>query len=70
MSTSVLPTLRQVKEQFAQLTPDEQSQLASEIAEQLRQAPPEPRQRFLEGYGAGLFPPTVLQEARARLGAQ
>jgi hypothetical protein len=63
----VLPQLRTAREQMANLQPQEREQLANEIAEAMKEASPEDRKAFQEGFGQGFFPPDVVNAVKAKL---
>jgi len=67
LKNMVLPQLREARQQMANLTPDEREHLANEIVQALRDASPEDRQAFTEGFGVGFFPPEVVDSVKARL---
>lgn len=63
----VLPPLREAREQMANLEPAQREQLAHEIVEGLKEASPEDRKAFLDGFGAGFFPRDVVDAVKARM---
>lgn len=65
--STVLPAARQAKERMANLTPDEQKQLADGIVDGLNSASPADRKAFFEGVGLGFFPAPVVEQVRARV---
>jgi hypothetical protein len=65
--STVLPPLMDAKARFAELTAPEQTELATQITTELERAPAKERQEFLDGFGTGLFPESVLQQVRAKL---
>jgi len=67
MKTMVLPKLREAHERMANLTPEEREQLSGEIAQAMKDASPEDRKTFQEGFGVGFFPPDVVESVRAKL---
>ena len=67
MKNMVLPKLREAHEQMARLTADEREQLADGIAQAMKDATPEDRKVFQEGFGVGFFPPDVVESVRAKL---
>jgi hypothetical protein len=67
MKNMVLPQLREARAQFANLSPDERERLATEIAQAIKEAPPEDRKAFQDGFGAGFFPPDVVEAVKAKL---
>lgn len=67
MKNMVLPKLREARERMANLTPEEREQLSSEIAQAMKDASPEDRKVFQEGFGVGFFPPEVVDAVRAKL---
>jgi hypothetical protein len=67
LKTMVLPALRQAKERMAALSLEEQQQLADGMLEALNNASPGDRKAFLEGFGAGFFPPSVVEQVRAKV---
>lgn len=67
MKTMVLPQLRAAREQMANLTPEQREQMADEIAQAMRDAEPEDRKAFADGFGVGFFPPEVVDAVRAKL---
>ncbi len=62
--------MRQAREQMAALSPDEQQQLAAQIADELRDAPADERKQMLDALGRGFLPPAVVEGVRAKLGAR
>jgi hypothetical protein len=67
MKTMVLPPLRDAKAKLANLTPEEQDELANAMVEQLRSASPQDRKVFLEGFGQGFFPQPVVDKVKQQL---
>ena len=67
MKNMVLPQLREARAQLANLSPDERNRLATEIAQAIKEAPPEDRKAFQDGFGAGFFPPDVVEAVKAQL---
>ena len=67
MKNMVLPQLRSAREQMANLQPEEREQLATEIAQAMKDLPPDDRKAFQDGFGAGFFPPDVVTAVKARL---
>jgi hypothetical protein len=63
----VLPQLRTAREQMANLQPAEREQLADEIATAMKQASPEDRKAFQQGFGQGFFPPEVVEAVKAKM---
>jgi hypothetical protein len=68
MKNTVLPALRQLRQDLDALTPEEQSALADNIVEGLNEASPGDRKAFLDGFGAGFYPAPVVEMVRSRLG--
>jgi hypothetical protein len=68
MKSLVLPRLRSTREQLANLTPDEQDELADGLEGAVREATPAERKSLREGLGLGYFPAPVVEKVRARLG--
>ncbi len=64
---TVLPPLMDARQRFADLTPPEQTELAAQIAAELERTPAKERQEFLDGFGTGLFPDSVIQQVRAKI---
>ena len=52
---------------MASLQPEEREQLATEIAQAMKDMPPTDRKAFQEGFGAGFFPPDVVTAVKAQL---
>jgi glutamine synthetase adenylyltransferase len=67
MKNMVLPQLRSAREEMANLAPEEREQLATEIAQAMKDLPPEDRKAFQEGFGAGFFPPEVVTAVKDKL---
>ncbi|MCC7463503.1 MAG: hypothetical protein IT480_13705 [Gammaproteobacteria bacterium] len=67
LKNMVLPRLREARERMANLTPEEREHLAGEIAQAMRDAEPEDRDAFADGFGAGFFPPDVVEAVKAKL---
>jgi len=67
LKNMVLPQLRTARETMANLTPEERTQLADEIVEGLKDASPEDRKAFQEGFGLGFFPPDVGERVKAKM---
>ena len=65
--STVLPAARQAKERMANLSPDEQKQLADGVVEALTSASPADRKAFFDGMGLGFFPAPVVDQVRARV---
>ena len=63
----VLPQLREAREQMTNLQPQEREQLANDIVDGLKEASPEDRKAFLDGFGAGFFPRDVVDAVRAKV---
>jgi hypothetical protein len=63
----LLPQLRAAREQMANLQPEEREQLANDIAQAMKDASPEDRKAFQDGFGAGFFPPEVTTAVKAKL---
>jgi len=59
----LLPQIRDTKAKLANLTPEQQDELAQGIADALRQAGPADRKAFQEGLGLGFFPKAVVDKA-------
>jgi hypothetical protein len=66
LKNMLLPQLRSAREQMANLQPQEREQLANEMTEALKDASPEDRKAFLDGFGAGFFPRDVVDAVRAK----
>lgn len=64
--TMLLPRLVETRARLAALPPEQQQQLAEQIAEALREASPADRRAFRDGFGAGFIPPAVVQQLRER----
>ena len=67
MKNMVLPRLRDTKARLAELTPEEQNQLADGLVDALKQASPQDRKAFLDGVGIGFFPAPVMETVRAKI---
>jgi hypothetical protein len=67
MRSTVLPAARQAKERMADLSPDEQKQLADGMVEALNSASPADRKAFFDGMGLGFFPAPVVEQVRSRV---
>ena len=65
--STVVPAARQAKERMANLSPDEQKQLADGVVEALASATPADRKAFFDGLGLGFFPAPVVEQVRARV---
>jgi hypothetical protein len=70
LKTIVLPSLRETRERLANLTPDEQDQLAQGMIDALQKATPTDRRAFFDGMGAGFFPGPVVEKVRAAMAGQ
>jgi hypothetical protein len=67
LKNMMLPQLRTARETMASLTPEERTQLADEIVEGLKEASPEDRKTFQDGFGLGFFPPDVVERVKTKL---
>jgi hypothetical protein len=67
MKNMVVPQLRSAREQMANLQPEEREQLATEIAQAMKDLSPEDRKAFQEGFGSGFFPPDVVTAVKSKL---
>lgn len=67
MKNMVLPALRDTKARLASLTPEERNQLIDGLVDGLREASPQDRKLFLDGFGAGFFPAPVVEGVRAKM---
>ena len=67
LKNMMLPQLRTARETMASLTPEERTQLADEIVESLKEASPEDRKTFQDGFGLGFFPPDVVERVKTKL---
>ena len=67
LKNMVLPQLRDARAQMANLEPAEREQLANGIVDGLKEASPEDRKAFLDGFGAGFFPRDVVDAVRAKV---
>jgi hypothetical protein len=63
----VLPQLRMAREQMANLPPEEREQLANDIVEAMKEASPEDRKAFQQGFGQGFFPREVVDAVKAKM---
>ena len=70
MFKPIVPQLRQARDEMRALSPAEQDELASNMAEELRAVPADDRKSFLESLDGGFFPPRVSAGVKARLGAK
>lgn len=70
LKTIVLPSLREARARLADLTPEEQDQLAQGMVDALRKASPTDRKAFFDGMGAGFFPGPVVEKVRAAMAGQ
>ena len=68
MMKSVLPQVREARDQMRQLSPVEQDELAAVLAQELDQAPVADRKQMLTGLRGGLFPPRVVDALNKRYG--
>ena len=68
MMKTVLPQVREARDQMRLLSPGEQDELATVLAEELDQAPVADRKQMLTGLGGGLFPPRVVDALNKRYG--
>ena len=68
MRSMVIPQLQQTRDKLANLTPEEQDQLAEGFANAFKEATPGDRKSIQEGLGTGFFPAPVVEKVRARLG--
>lgn len=62
--------MRAARQEMAALGPDEQQQLAAQMADEMKDAPAEDRRTMLDALGGGFFPPAVVEGVRARLGVR
>jgi hypothetical protein len=67
MKNMVLPQLRTAREQMANLQPERRDQLASEITQAMKDASPEDRKAFQEGFGVGFFPTDVVEAVKSKM---
>ncbi len=65
LKAMLLPQLQAMKQRLADLTPEDQQRLADELVQALREADARDRKAFGDGFGAGFFPPSVVQRVRA-----
>ena len=63
----VLPQLRLAREQMANLQPEEREQLANDIVEAMKEASPEDRKAFQQGFGQGFFPREVVDAVKLKM---
>jgi hypothetical protein len=70
IKTTVLPRLREAKQRLANLTPEEQDQLAQSMIEELQKASAADRKAFLDGLGVGFFPAPVVEKVQAGVAAR
>lgn len=68
IKNTVLPALRDARQQMNNLTPEEQSLLTDGLVDSLQHTSVRDRDLFLEGFGAGFFPAPVVESVRARIG--
>ena len=68
MMKSVLPQVREGRDQMRQLSPDEQDELATVLAQDLDKVPVADRKQMLTGLRGGLFPPRVVDALNKRYG--
>jgi hypothetical protein len=67
LKNMVVPQLRASRDMMASLSPEERLQLADEIVDGLKEASPEDRKAFQDGFGIGFFPPDVVERVKAKL---
>ena len=68
MMKSVLPQVREARDQMRLLSPGEQDELAAVLAQDLDQVPVGDRKQMLTGVRGGLFPPRVVDALNKRYG--
>src|SRR5258706_8150853 len=67
LKSMLLPRLIEAKAKLANLTPEEQRDLADTMVEELRNAPIADRSVFLDGgYGRGFYPATIVDRIKSR----
>jgi len=67
MKNVVMPAARQGKERMANLSPEEQKQLADGMVDALNSASDADRKAFFDGLGIGFFPAPVVEQVRGRV---
>ena len=70
MMKSMLPQVREARDQMRQLSPQEQDELATVLAQELDQVPEADRKQMLAGLRDGLFPPRVVDALNKRYGVR
>ena len=68
MMKPMLPKMRDARDQMRALSPEEQDELAANLAQELDKASPAERKAMLGELGGGLFPPRVVENLHARYG--
>jgi hypothetical protein len=69
MMKPMIPQLRQARDEMRALSPSEQDEIATVLAQELRALPADQRAALLEHLDSGFFPPRVAQGAKAGLAA-
>ena len=70
LKSTILPSLRETRQRLANLTLEEQDQLAQGMIDALRKAAPADREAFFDGVGLGFFPAPVVEKVRSALGGR
>jgi hypothetical protein len=70
MMKPILPKLRDAREQMRALSPEEQDELAANLASELDKAPAADRKAMLGELDGGLFPPRVAEALNTRYGTK
>jgi len=70
MFKPMVPQLREARDQMRALSPAEQDELASAMAEELQSVSTDDRKVFIESLDGGFFPPRVSEGVKAQLGAK
>jgi len=70
MLKPMIPQMRQARTQLYALSPEEQDEVAAQIAQEARSQPADQRAGMLEYIDSGFLPPRISTGVKARLGAR
>ena len=70
MLKTVLPQMRQAREQLHALSPEEQDEVAAALVQEIKSMPADDRATLLEHIGGGFFPPRVAEGVKSRLASR
>ncbi|HEX6705567.1 MAG TPA: hypothetical protein VF169_12465 [Albitalea sp.] len=69
MLKTVIPQMRQAREQLHAMTPQEQDEVAAAFVQEIKDMPADDRAAVLEHVGNGFFPARVVEGVKSRLAA-